>query len=143
MGCGDNCGCGHGAASASTGHEGHSHGGHSHGASFGGGTSTAVQIEAPTTTGVQLTDVAAAKVKNLLEQEGRQDLAPRAQQPPHVHQHAGRIGEVLERVERDDQVAVLGSLTPRQARRERRQQHDDDCGQGRPSHPYLENLKLQ
>jgi iron-sulfur cluster assembly accessory protein len=75
----DGCGCGHGAqaspaeASAPHSHEGHSHGGHSH----GGGTATAVQLQAPATAGVLLSDVAAGKVKSLLEQEGRDDLALR------------------------------------------------------------------
>ena len=36
--------------------------------------------------------------------EGRQHLAARPQQAAHVRQHGGRIGEVLERVERDDQI---------------------------------------
>jgi iron-sulfur cluster assembly accessory protein len=36
-----------------------------------------VQLQAPATTGVLLSDVAAGKVKSLLEQEGRDDLALR------------------------------------------------------------------
>jgi iron-sulfur cluster assembly accessory protein len=70
----DGCGCGHGAetSAATESHAGHSHAGHSH-----GGTATAVQVQAPATTGVILSDVAAAKVKSLLEQEGRDDLALR------------------------------------------------------------------
>ena len=80
----DGCGCGHGAQASPPqtsaaqsheghSHEGHSHGGHSHGAP--GGTATAVQVQ--TTAGVLLSDVAAVKVKSLLEQEGRDDLALR------------------------------------------------------------------
>ena len=83
----DSCGCGHGAAagtatapaesSAAQSHAGHSHGAHSHGGTQGSATATAVQVEAPTTTGVVLSDVAAGKVKSLLEQEGRDDLSLR------------------------------------------------------------------
>jgi len=46
-------------------------------------TETATPAAAPATThGVQLTDVAAAKVKNLLEQEGRDDLRLRVAVQP-------------------------------------------------------------
>ena len=69
------CGCGH-----AHGEQG-SAGGHQHGAAqaaAGGGTATAVKLETTVTTdGVTLSDGAASKVKSLLEQEGRDDLALR------------------------------------------------------------------
>jgi len=69
------CGCGH-----AHGEQG-SAGGHQHGAAqaaAGGGTATAVKLETTVTTdGVTLSDGAAVKVKSLLEQEGREDLALR------------------------------------------------------------------
>ncbi len=54
-------------------HAGHSHAGHSHAAEAPADT---VQAPAGVTT-VLLTDVAATKVRSLLEQEGRDDLALR------------------------------------------------------------------
>lgn len=60
----DGCGCGHGAQTTPAVQDT----GHSHGA-------TAVQLQ--TATSVKLSDVAAVKVKSLLEQEGRDDLALR------------------------------------------------------------------
>src|SRR5687767_699351 len=69
------CGCGH-----AHGEQG-SAGGHQHGAAqaaAGGGTATAVKLETTVTAdGVTLSDGAASKVKSLLEQEGRDDLALR------------------------------------------------------------------
>jgi len=71
------CACGghgHEGAEAGAG-AGHQHGGHQHG---GTGTATAVKLETTVTTdGVTLSDGAASKVKSLLEQEGRDDLALR------------------------------------------------------------------
>jgi iron-sulfur cluster assembly accessory protein len=73
------CGCGHG-------HGGHGAadgvaGGHQHGAGVAqaaAGTATAVKLETTVTAdGVTLSDGAASKVKSLLEQEGRDDLALR------------------------------------------------------------------
>jgi iron-sulfur cluster assembly accessory protein len=68
------CGCGH-----AHGEQG-SVGGHQHGAAqaAAGGTATAVKLETTVTTdGVTLSDGAAGKVRSLLEQEGREDLALR------------------------------------------------------------------
>jgi iron-sulfur cluster assembly accessory protein len=67
------CACGgHGHESAG----GHSHGAQQHGGAAG--TATAVKLETTVTTdGVNLSDGAASKVKSLLEQEGRDDLALR------------------------------------------------------------------
>ena len=71
------CACGghgHEGADAGAG-AGHQHGGHQHG---GAGTATAVKLETTVTTdGVKLSDGAATKVRSLLEQEGRDDLALR------------------------------------------------------------------
>lgn len=71
------CACGghgHEGADAGAG-AGHQHGGHQHG---GAGTATAVKLETTVTTdGVTLSDGAASKVRSLLEQEGRDDLALR------------------------------------------------------------------
>jgi iron-sulfur cluster assembly accessory protein len=72
------CACGgHGHESAAG--QAHSHGGHSHGAPQGAsGTATAIKLETTVTTdGVNLSDGAASKIKSLLEQEGRDDLALR------------------------------------------------------------------
>ena len=71
------CGCGH-----AHGEQG-AVGGHEHGAGAGaaqaaGGTATAVKLETTVQTdGVTLSDGAASKVRSLLEQEGREDLALR------------------------------------------------------------------
>ena len=68
------CGCGH-----AHGEQGAA-GGHQHGAAqaAAGGTATAVKLETTVQTdGVTLSDGAATKVKSLLEQEGREDLALR------------------------------------------------------------------
>ena len=69
------CGCGH-----AHGEQG-AVGGHEHGAGAAqaaGGTATAVKLETTVQTdGVTLSDGAAGKVKSLLEQEGREDLALR------------------------------------------------------------------
>ena len=70
------CGCGHahGEQGSAGGH------GHQHGAAqaAAGGTATAVKLETTVTAdGVTLSDGAASKVKSLLEQEGRDDLALR------------------------------------------------------------------
>ncbi len=69
------CGCGH----AHGGHdEQEAAGGHTHGAAHAGGTATAVKLETTVQTdGVTLSEGAATKVKSLLEQEGREDLALR------------------------------------------------------------------
>ncbi|MFL6089834.1 MAG: HesB/IscA family protein [Aeromicrobium sp.] len=67
------CGCGHGHGAEAGGHG--AAGGHQHGA---GGTATAVKLETTVQTdGVNLSEGAASKVKSLLEQEGRDDLALR------------------------------------------------------------------
>ena len=71
------CGCGHahGEQGSAGGHAGHTHGAAQAAA---GGTATAVKLEtAVTADGVTLSDGAASKVKSLLEQEGRDDLALR------------------------------------------------------------------
>ena len=69
------CGCGH-----AHGEQGAT-GGHEHGAGVAqaaGGTATAVKLETTVQTdGVTLSDGAATKVKGLLQQEGREDLALR------------------------------------------------------------------
>ena len=69
------CGCGH-----AHGEQG-AVGGHEHGAGAAqaaGGTATAVKLETTVQTdGVTLSDGAATKVKGLLQQEGREDLALR------------------------------------------------------------------
>lgn len=72
------CACGgHGHGAEQHGAGGHSHGGHSHGGQAAG-TATAVKLETTVTTdGVTLSEGAASKVKSLLEQEGRDDLALR------------------------------------------------------------------
>ena len=73
------CGCGHA-------HGGHGEaGGHAHGAAqaAAGGTATAVKLETTVQAdGVTLSDGAAGKVKSLLEQEGRDDLALRISVQP-------------------------------------------------------------
>jgi iron-sulfur cluster assembly accessory protein len=58
-------------------HAGHSHADHSHAGHSHADHAPAAQTQAPAGTTVLLTDVAAAKVKSLLEQEGRDDLALR------------------------------------------------------------------
>jgi iron-sulfur cluster assembly accessory protein len=65
------CGCGHAHGAEGAGHQ--------HGAAqAAGGTATAVKLETTVQTdGVTLSDGAATKVKSLLEQEGRDDLALR------------------------------------------------------------------
>ena len=73
------CGCGHAHGEQSHGAHGAA-GGHQHGAAqaAAGGTATAVKLETTVQTdGVTLSDGAATKVKSLLEQEGREDLALR------------------------------------------------------------------
>ena len=75
------CACGgHGHESAPNHEHGHEHG-HQHGAhehTGAGGTATAVKLETTVATdGVTLSDGAAGKVRSLLEQEGRDDLALR------------------------------------------------------------------
>jgi iron-sulfur cluster assembly accessory protein len=68
------CGCGH--AHGEQGSAGGQHGAAQ--AAAGGGTATAVKLETTVTAdGVTLSDGAASKVKSLLEQEGRDDLALR------------------------------------------------------------------
>jgi len=73
------CGCGHAHGESAA--EGHgAAGGHQHGAAqaAAGGTATAVKLETTVQTdGVTLSEGAATKVKGLLEQEGRDDLALR------------------------------------------------------------------
>jgi len=72
------CACGghgHEGAGAGQEHGGHEHAGHQHG---GAATATAVKLETTVTAdGVTLSDGAASKVRSLLEQEGRDDLALR------------------------------------------------------------------
>jgi iron-sulfur cluster assembly accessory protein len=75
------CGCGHAHGDSASEGSG-AVGGHQHGAApmsgTAGGTATAVKLETTVTTdGVTLSDGAATKVKSLLEQEGREDLALR------------------------------------------------------------------
>jgi len=71
------CGCGHAHGGEGSVEQGAA-GGHQHGAAQAGGTATAVKLETTVTTdGVTLSDGAATKVKSLLEQEGREDLALR------------------------------------------------------------------
>ena len=67
------CGCGHAHGEQGTA------GGHTHGAAqAAGGTATAVKLETTVQAdGVTLSDGAAGKVRSLLEQEGRDDLALR------------------------------------------------------------------
>ena len=74
------CGCGHGHGGHGAGEA--AAGGHQHGgaapAGTAGGTATAVKLETTVTAdGVNLSDGAASKIKSLLEQEGRDDLALR------------------------------------------------------------------
>ena len=65
------CGCGHAHGGEGAGHQ--------HGAAqAAGGTATAVKLETTVQTdGITLSEGAATKVKGLLEQEGREDLALR------------------------------------------------------------------
>ena len=65
------CGCGHAHGGEGAGHQ--------HGAAqAAGGTATAVKLESTVQTdGITLSEGAATKVKGLLEQEGREDLALR------------------------------------------------------------------